>query len=443
MKKNLLIIFSLIFIFEFSFSFYYACSEYKKNGQGNINPFYTGYEYIFPPGYEKSFNDWAAYNKLAYSIIEKGSYEDPFGKPTAMIVPGYPIFLSLIYFIFGYSLIPVLIINSILITLSFYILFKIALIFYNKRIAYILLFLLTINIRISHILSMPMTESLFVPIIAICLYMTLNIVDMNKKGMKNFILLGLLGGYGILVRPVIIPFLFIIILYLIMKKIKLSNFLVLIICISLAPSIWIIRNYNVFGRFTFINDNYSKLYVYNYDAYKDIGILDPYFLKFYLSEKDSIFLENLKLECKAKNEDTIYLESKSTEISKRYNENLRSHIPFYIKMCVWGFKALLFPYTSDMSNRNKLISTIIWSLSFLPSLFTVIFFRKKYVLIMFILALSLLIAPALVAVDKYLRYQIPAEIILSVLSSITIFYFINKLKKSFLCYKNINNHFRI
>jgi len=73
--------------------------------------------FIFP---SVPISDFNTYNNLAQSFSEKLSYVDSEGNLTAYRPMGYPVFLGIFYYVFGYSIILPKILN-ILLSLHFFI----------------------------------------------------------------------------------------------------------------------------------------------------------------------------------------------------------------------------------------------------------------------------------------------------------------------------------
>ena len=68
-------------------------------------------------------SDSMVYDALAKNIVNLGEYSFE-GRPTALLIPGYPIFLSIIYFIFGSGQLIVKIIQSSLDILTCFLVFS-------------------------------------------------------------------------------------------------------------------------------------------------------------------------------------------------------------------------------------------------------------------------------------------------------------------------------
>jgi len=59
-------------------------------------------------------SDFAQYDQLAWRLAEGKGYVDEFGEPTAFYAIGWPFFLSLVYRVFGHSLVAAGVVNALL-----------------------------------------------------------------------------------------------------------------------------------------------------------------------------------------------------------------------------------------------------------------------------------------------------------------------------------------
>jgi 4-amino-4-deoxy-L-arabinose transferase-like glycosyltransferase len=408
LNKSLLIVFVLLFLLQFFGGLFYCWSEYKNKPDVGFNPFVTGYDYIFMPGKDKAFGDMSAYNKFAYYLIEKGDFYNPnSGEKSAYVTPGLSLVLAIIYKIFGYGFIPVLIFHSLLVTLSYYILYLICLEIFNKKVATMTLILSFINIKLTYHLSTVLTEFLFIFLITLSLFILILILKKGRENIKYYIILGIILGYCTLVRPVIIPFIVILSIIFIYKKIKFKYIFITTSFIAFIISIWLIRNYLIFNSFIFSTGSMLGGLWIDFENYRNISFFTTYFLP--MNDSNNPLLQQAIATCSG----DPYFECFWRESSQYFNNWVSNNIWFYIKICIWRFKSLLLPFTQEMSMRNSIISTIVWLIIFVPSFYLMTKIKQnKFILIIFILSISLLIAPSLAGVDKYLRYQLPTQFLL-------------------------------
>lgn len=199
----------------------------------------------------ESYSDWKTYSERAADIVIHGRYGYP--EPTAMNMPGYPLFLAAIYRIFGINELAGQLGNAFLNSLNCLLLY-----FIGKRVSESLgkISSLMLAIYPTHILisSYLCTDVLFTTtfLITVLYFSGFMEDDFTRTGR---IAAGiLLVGLSLYVRPVMlfffIPFIYFLrrrgrLLYLVIGK-----YLLLyagIIGLLLAP--WWYRNYRVFHRF--------------------------------------------------------------------------------------------------------------------------------------------------------------------------------------------------
>lgn len=107
-------------------------------------------------------SDFAQYDLLAQRLAEGKGYVDEFGEPTAFYAIGWPFFLSVIYRIFGHSLIAAGLINALMGVGAVILVYAISRYLLNRRTALIATSLVAINPTLILYSSTHGTESLFV-----------------------------------------------------------------------------------------------------------------------------------------------------------------------------------------------------------------------------------------------------------------------------------------
>lgn len=208
-------------------------------------------------------SDSITYHNLALSILS-GEYS-LYGKPTAFVVCGYPVFLSAVYYVFGDGQLFVKIIQSLIEIFTCYIFFKISLNFFNVK--YSLISLAIFSFLPSNLLFSQtiLTESLFGFFSMIVLYFCL------KKNLFNHVFfLGILFGCAILVRSSFSFAVLLVPLYLLVERknlfennqirncTKYSAIFVTGLFLILSP--WIIRNKITMNTFTLATQGGSTLW---------------------------------------------------------------------------------------------------------------------------------------------------------------------------------------
>ena len=201
-------------------------------------------------------SDSADYLRLASSILS-GEYSFS-GKPTAYVGCGYPLFLSVVLFIFGEGQFFIRVIQSAIEIGTGYLFFRISLNFFNVK--YSLISLLIFSLLPSNIIfsQAVLSESLFGFFSMCVLYFAMR-EDFTEKRALVF-LTGLMFGYAVLIRTAYLPCIILIPAYFYFfrnelsgdskfsKAIKLSVIFIAGVILVLAP--WSIRNKMQIGTFS-------------------------------------------------------------------------------------------------------------------------------------------------------------------------------------------------
>jgi 4-amino-4-deoxy-L-arabinose transferase-like glycosyltransferase len=196
-------------------------------------------------------SDSYVYHSLAQSIINTSTYSFE-GKLTGVIAPGYSIFLSGLYFIFGPEQFWVKIIQSVLEIFTCLLFYKVCLNYFDEKKSLIALAVFAFfpsNILFSQtILTEPLFGFLAILLLFLCL---------KENFLRYVFFIGLLWGYSILIRSSFSPSILLIPLFLFFYKRKEMNLsgvmkysLLFFIGAFLVISPWLIRNKTVLNTFT-------------------------------------------------------------------------------------------------------------------------------------------------------------------------------------------------
>lgn len=190
---------------------------------------------------------------FSFSIIDLSATADAF-----LRTPGYPLFLGLILTLTGDSIAVVLAVQIILSALSAVLVYRIANLLRFPKLVGLgagLLFALEPNIAVYAV--SVITEPLFVFLFLLSVYLLADGLIGNNFSKKRYLVLGILLGLDVLVRPVLYPFVFIIIFALtfyLIKRVKLKESfkitLTLIVGVYLMVFPWLLRNKIVFNTWS-------------------------------------------------------------------------------------------------------------------------------------------------------------------------------------------------
>lgn len=197
-------------------------------------------------------NDPYTYNQLAKNIIEYKSFTYAEGlPPVSLRTPGYPLFIALIYMLFGINPIIVILVQILLDSLIVILIFLITKNFLTLRLSILTAFLYAIEPHAS-IFSLSMySDTFFVFVLTLFAYFFIK--HLYKEQYQTLILSAVLLAVANLIKPsgVFTPIIIIIILLFKFKekyKIFIYRSVLFILTFILILSPWLIRNYNYFNK---------------------------------------------------------------------------------------------------------------------------------------------------------------------------------------------------
>lgn len=223
--------------------------------------------YHYPPD---PFTDGDAigYDIPAQTMLAGKGFLLESGQPTAQRTPIYPLFLAVIYLIFGRSAIVVQLIQSLVDTVSCYLIFVIALkVFESRTVAVVSALLYAFYFPAVKFVGCILTETLFTFLLLVFVITFLRVLEVLDW--KRFLLSGVVLGITSLCKPTtqLLPFFLIILLPLfLIRKVKtlclVRNLAILAIATVIILTPWAIRNYLVFGYFTPASSIGGKTFYY-------------------------------------------------------------------------------------------------------------------------------------------------------------------------------------
>ena len=207
-------------------------------------------------------HDAIRYNYLGKSILSSKS----FSAFSSFRTPGYPVFIAFIYSIFGTRVWVVLLTHVFLDIGTVILVFLLARrLFGNDKIANIAAFLYSICILSVCMMTMLITEVLFLFILTLSILLFLKALERGR--IKDFALVAFLVGLAALVKPVAkyIPVLMVITLLFQKKKSisTLANIVVIVLVFLATIAPWQARNFQKFGFYALSDIQSSMLLSYN------------------------------------------------------------------------------------------------------------------------------------------------------------------------------------
>lgn len=196
-------------------------------------------------------NDASQYNDIGWQLADKSSYSREGITPTIIRPPGYPVFLALVYSIFGHNTQVVIFLQILISTLAVYLVYLIAELIWQKKTQSLIAAGLAAIYPIFIYYNLFLYSENFA--LLACLLFIYFLFKVLASGGKSyyFLLSGLFFVALMLTKPLFAPILIlpIILLILYRKQVKISRALVLFLLpVLLLWGGWIARNYLVFSK---------------------------------------------------------------------------------------------------------------------------------------------------------------------------------------------------
>jgi 4-amino-4-deoxy-L-arabinose transferase-like glycosyltransferase len=200
------------------------------------------------------------YHRLALEIIHNGSF------PSASRTPGYPVFLALLYMLFGVKIWGVALVQILLdvitVTLTYFLAMEML---DSKPAAKVAAFLYAASFLPAFYTSKIMTETLFTFLFILSILILIR--SLKRGGVGGFAIAGILMGLAALVRPILQYYMVIVVFFTmctglpIRRKLQMSAAIILVF--AAVVSVWGFRNYFMYDHFaltTIKGNNLSRDY---------------------------------------------------------------------------------------------------------------------------------------------------------------------------------------
>lgn len=177
--------------------------------------------------------------------------------------PGYSVFLSIIFLLFGKSVVIIRIINSVIGGLTCVTIFFIGKKIFSSAAGKIASLLLCFYPYLIAYAGDLLSETFYTFLISIAVFFILICVE--KPNLKNSIITGIIFGVTALVKATILPFFLFACgwLWWKTKKIKTGLYAGIFTLITISP--WTLRNFIHYDRFILISPGYQSLWIANND----------------------------------------------------------------------------------------------------------------------------------------------------------------------------------
>lgn len=219
---------------------------------GLINAFL----FIFIYKYRQPLDsDGSYYDTIAWNFARGNGLIDPWGQLLIYKTPAYPIFVGIIYNLFGHNPLLVLIIQAVLYSLCSVLLYFIARKICDEHVSILTSLSLSFYFPLAYYASGILTEILSIFLTALVFLFWLKYANTLKR--KYMVCTGIFLGIDILCKPILIFFPVVIMIHLIWQGIKRIELFaaagILFACISFVISPWVVRNYMVYNEFILLS----------------------------------------------------------------------------------------------------------------------------------------------------------------------------------------------
>ena len=204
-----------------------------------------------------ALDDMFQYDALAESIRLGQGYTWYGGIPTAFRAPLYPLFLAIIYSLFGHQFLAVRIIQAIMGASLPLVLYVLAQRVFDDRVARIASWVVVFYPTFLLYPLALVTENLFFLLVPLAVLYLLKAIDTSRG--SYYLLAGLLLGLSILTRSVISGFALLILPwlwhYVSNKREALKNWGLILLPVAVLTVPWSIRNSLLYGQFAFVESS--------------------------------------------------------------------------------------------------------------------------------------------------------------------------------------------
>ena len=279
--------------------------------------------------------------------------------------PLYSFFLSLLYCLFGTSILVYTVPQILLGTLSCYFVYVIAQKAFSSRVGLLACFLLSIYPPIVWWTSYIRSENLFIPLQLLTIIFLIKAVH-NNLDVKNTVFSGILLAMSFLCRnvmlylPIFVALYFLVVFFKTAKKRLLYGIVTLFLSFYLPLIPWGYRNYTIHDKFFITTvEDWDAFYICNNTLAADAPFFELY---------EQTYSPNNKY--------GVDISLPTTEKERACKSFVRQHPLKFIKLCCKRFMAYWGPTTKKPSFFKKATDTFIYILVF-PMAFLG-FYRSKW-----------------------------------------------------------------
>ncbi|MCL4361736.1 glycosyltransferase family 39 protein [Candidatus Dependentiae bacterium] len=204
--------------------------------------------------------DSYVYERIAENFLENNILKDPQTEVMPTISVGYPLFLGLIYKIFGHNFLSVVFIQAFLGLLIIFLIFKIAQILFDTQIALTAAFLSSINLGLITYTQFLLTEILLVSILLSFFYFFLKYL--NSKNIIDLFFASTFIGISLIIKPVAIFYISIPLTIFLFQKSLLQKVFIFFVPIILICSTLVFYNYKTYNSIVLTLAGHENIFRY-------------------------------------------------------------------------------------------------------------------------------------------------------------------------------------
>ncbi len=217
--------------------------------------------------------DWLDYHNIATETAATGEYRES-GHLTTYRPPGWPLLLSLVYYIFGPHPLAGVILNALLGVVLTYTAYRFTRIAFGEMPARWTGAFVAVFPNYLFFTNYLCSEILFTAVLLLSLIVLFENRQSGRLRLWQFLLAGLVMGIAALIRPQAVLLILPVLLFLLFGRYRFARMAAFAIGCALVISPWVIRNYQLNGRATIATIGGMNLHIGNQEA-GGIGFTAP------------------------------------------------------------------------------------------------------------------------------------------------------------------------
>lgn len=212
-------------------------------------------------------SDMLGYNEAAMSLLEDGEFRVK-GVISASRPPVYPYFLTMVYWIFGHSLLAVRIVQAFVGALTAVMVFQTGKLMFGRKTAALAGLIYAFYTASWALGDLLLTESLFTLLMIISVYYMIRIRELGSPWMIFWA--GLFAGAGALTRTAYMPYIPFILMGVCLLRIGsprlVSRYILMTFIFAMTIFPWMLRNQYTHDSFTMNPKSGGDFYMYNHSS---------------------------------------------------------------------------------------------------------------------------------------------------------------------------------